>query len=507
MAAFAIVASTTPAMAAALFSEDFTDGTIDSGLTSGNIYATGGGNFVNASDHGVGGTGAIYGADGTQGAAGTTGVDLFGWTYSPSSGTAVDLVNKVMFAKISLVSDAFSCSPNNWTPDSYLHFCTDIMGTRGATDITPFSAAALNDSTSAFTHAVTNAGGTTTLQIADGVMVPHNPPSAASVKPLLDGVFTNTFVWRNASVDGKTLTTEIGGALKAEKTTNTLADAAAMTQFTGVRGTLIRTKPTDPAISGYLAYSNVSGQTNSEAPADATKVRVGWSKFDVGMTKSTDFNFDYSIDGSDFNIIKANLGTGGPTDLKTMSLGDANNDGVVDGSDFNALKVDLGTTADTIARKADSISGNKVPNFKYNPATGQMTVSTDAMLTGEGLYSMLIAGPQANSVVPGRTGLNSGSIQWQGDFWRQGYFNGKEQWINLGVLGVNLNTTSDMLIATYAPGLGAGAFGQVEYGATIGGVNSTYYTNVSMVPEPGTLVLLLMAGVAASAAMGVRRRM
>ena len=159
------------------------------------------------------------------------------------------------------------------------------------------------------------------------------------------------------------------------------------------------------------------------------------------------------------------------------------------------------------AAPAVTVAGDLAPDFSYYASTGQMYLNTDLLASGSGLYSMLIPGPQANSVVPGRTGLNSGSIQWEGDFWRQDYFNGKEQWINLGVLGANLNTGgSNLLIATYAPGLNLSSFGTVEYGAHVGATDATYYTSVSVVPEPGTLVLLTMAGVAAAFAAVVRRR-
>ena len=81
-------------------------------------------------------------------------------------------------------------------------------------------------------------------------------------------------------------------------------------------------------------------------------VKIGWAKIEVGQTVPTDFNFDYHVDGSDFNIVKANMGTGGDVgtlQANTMSKGDANNDGYTDGSDFNAVKAAMGTIADTVA--------------------------------------------------------------------------------------------------------------------------------------------------------------
>ena len=117
---------------------------------------------------------------------------------------------------------------------------------------------------------------------------------------------------------------------------------------------------------------------------------------------------------------------------------------------------------------------------------------------------MLIPGPQATTVVPtkaggGRVGLTEGpgkSVAWQSGNWDQDYFNSKEQWVNDS--GLYLNTSgTDLLIATYATGLTASSFGQVEYGAYIAGVSATHYTEVDVVPT-GTLALLAMAGVAAA---------
>ena len=177
-----------------------------------------------------------------------------------------------------------------------------------------------------------------------------------------------------------------------------------------------------------------------------------------------------------------------------------------------------------LAAPAMAAHGDSIPDFTYNPANGQLTVNTDALNAGtyEGLYTMLVTSSvQALSVTPtrsngtelGLSGPGSATL-WQGDTWHQAWFNGKEQWVNAGD-SVYLNTGgSDLLFATYATGLSASAFASstnpggvgVEYGAYIGGASNTYYTEVNIVPEPGTLTLLAMAGVAAAFMTAARRR-
>lgn len=60
-----------------------------------------------------------------------------------------------------------------------------------------------------------------------------------------------------------------------------------------------------------------------------------------GQFLDSDFNKDGMVDLSDFNILKANFGSGGAT----MAQGDANMDGNVDLSDFNILKGQFGQSA------------------------------------------------------------------------------------------------------------------------------------------------------------------
>ena len=164
-----------------------------------------------------------------------------------------------------------------------------------------------------------------------------------------------------------------------------------------------------------------------------------------------------------------------------------------------------------LASSAMAAHGDNIPDFTYNPGNGQMFVNTDTLDGGtyEGLYSMLIPGPEATTVVPtkaggARVGLTEGpgkSVAWQSGNWYQDYFNSKEQWVNDS--GLYLNTSgADLLIATYGTGLTASSFGQVEY-RTYRRCRNTHYTSVSVVPEPGTLVLLAVAGVAVAVA---RRR-
>ena len=97
----------------------------------------------------------------------------------------------------------------------------------------------------------------------------------------------------------------------------------------------------------------------------------------VGTTSVTDFNFDGVTDGSRvINTVLANLGRSG-TGVKT---GDANDDGVTDGSDFDLVKAAMGTAADTLpSTTAGQIS------LRYDRTTGDLYVHTNGLTSGDGL--------------------------------------------------------------------------------------------------------------------------
>ena len=219
------------------------------------------------------------------------------------------------------------------------------------------------------TPAWNSAGGLVSLYQGSGIVVPAGP-TPAQLKPLLDGVFTTTFVWRGATADGMTVTQEVSGNAGTWKGSNSASYAIMPTKFTGLSPTVFLT----PLVTTGTVYSNVSGQADGTDPTGNSKVRMGWAKFEVGQTKSTDFNFDYSTtlaDGQIWNAGRNN--TSIPAGKATMSQGDANNDGNVtlaDGQLWNAARNAGGTYDQTTP-------GNEVPTVTYYPNTGKLSILAD----------------------------------------------------------------------------------------------------------------------------------
>ena len=203
----------------------------------------------------------------------------------------------------------------------------------------------------------------------------------------------------------------------------------------------------------------------------------------AGTTSATDFNFDHVTDGSDYNTVMGSLGKS-KTGVKT---GDGNDDGVTDGSDYNMVMAALGTNA-----LPPSTAGQT--SLRYDQTTGDLYLRTNGMASGDGLYSILVAGPAAvwtNSLVASA----GDSLLFR--------LNGKDQWILTG--RERFQASDDILLAQYASGLSLDAFGPVEYGFQLRGANLIGYGSIAL-PEPGTMVLLEIAGGGAALAAVVRRR-
>lgn len=223
---------------------------------------------------------------------------------------------------------------------------------------------------------------------------------------------------------------------------------------------------------------------STESGGDPNKAVVGDAYFEVGQTQSTDVNFDYYTDGSDFNIVCDNLWTGGDNTVangpaNSMAKGDVNDDGYTDGSDFNAVCDALWTGP------YDAIPGNNVPSLRYDAATGNMYLNTD----GISVYSLMIKASQA------------ATWKWVGAPFTATncrYYNGSQQWVDNTQVGINTNGT-ELLIATFPLSTTfnvawTGHTGmQVQYNYAGG---TTSYTNIT-VPEPATLCLLGLGGLGA----------
>jgi len=126
---------------------------------------------------------------------------------------------------------------------------------------------------------------------------------------------------------------------------------------------------------------------------------------------------------------------------------------------FSAMLVGLVATS----VRADGVPGSGISDFYYNVETGAMFLDSD----GATLVSKLIEGPQAQSI-----DRFSGADAETGSTWIQNYFQGKEQWIDVSLTGIQ----GVFKIATYEAGLSEADFPSVEYGTLDG---NTLFTQVT----------------------------
>ncbi len=113
----------------------------------------------------------------------------------------------------------------------------------------------------------------------------------------------------------------------------------------------------------------------------------------------------------------------------------------------------------------DGIPGSGIADFYYNLVTGTMILDSDGAI----VVSMLIEGPQAESI-----DRFIGFDPETGTHWVQSFFDGKEQWIDVSVMGVQ----GVFKIATYEGGLSATDFLSVEYGTLGGDVKFSQVTGI-----------------------------
>jgi hypothetical protein len=233
--------------------------------------------------------------------------------------------------------------------------------------------------------------------------------------------------------------------------------------------------------------------TNPDAPAGNLAVAVFYPGDQINgvpvaagtvqamVTLPADFTGDYFTDGNDLLVYNANKNASG----KTWATGDSDGDGFCDGNDllqYNANKnQELVAAAGASAAFAAPPAGN-TSVFTYDAVSGELTIE---VLTGIAEAAILVETAETNVVAAYPLNLpNVPSLNLEWDY----------QWLNNQMQFQDTTTALDVvagetvLLAHLVPGLGPGDFGVAKYGFE-GGIGETV---VNVIPEPGTLLLLVI---------------
>ena len=206
-----------------------------------------------------------------------------------------------------------------------------------------------------------------------------------------------------------------------------------------------------------------SGVTRSDA-------QLGMSYVHVGVTHRTDATVDYVTDAADFIVWNSYRGQSG-THLQT---GDFTNSGSTGDADLALLIEHLGTVHDPDFRRSlryetlDLPGSGTPPELVYDAATGDLRLITH----GSAVSALRIPGPAATA-----------AAVFSEDWW-QDHVVGNEQWVDTSTDGIE----GDLVIATYASGLGDEDFGSALVGYAGGGADE-----VAVIVEaapPGVTVIL-----------------
>ena len=143
----------------------------------------------------------------------------------------------------------------------------------------------------------------------------HGRPGNSSAG--LGGMYEGLFVWRrsNATRDGGHKVNSEGTGSVPGKESDQDIDAVMMTKFDQVTLQIVR-----PPTGDELFASNAS----------LAACQHGVTRLEIGITKVSDYNLDYAIDGTDFSALSNNWGLSS----RRMEDGDGDNDADVDIDDF-----------------------------------------------------------------------------------------------------------------------------------------------------------------------------
>ncbi|TWT42970.1 hypothetical protein [Botrimarina hoheduenensis] len=195
----------------------------------------------------------------------------------------------------------------------------------------------------------------------------------------LDNLYENLVIWRNRPGQGSTNIEQWGVSRQGDydvgsEMNSMLNPTSEYATFNKVQMTLFRNRNT----TGEIVRNETTG----------SNAQIGLTHAQVGVTRRTDFNLDYTTGMSDYFMLAAGWGSGS----KTMLTGDANNDGNTDEADFLLLTDDwaIGSeqpvtryTYDTAARESSSEL-----LLEVNTTTGMIRLlGSETLVTGYEIVS------------------------------------------------------------------------------------------------------------------------